>query len=202
MLQDIVTYISTLDPSLIYLVLFIFAFIENIFPPSPSDIVLVIGATLIANSPIGFVPILLLTGIGSAAGFISMYYIGEFLGDKLLRKGKIKFIKKESLEKADLWFNKYGYKIILINRFIPGTRAVISFFCGVHRLKQLPTFIYAAISSLIWNALLIWFGILLGKNISLIDNYLKTYSNIILVITAIVVVYFLFKFWRRKKSAK
>ncbi len=202
MLQDIVTYISTLDPSLIYLVLFVFAFIENIFPPSPSDIVLVIGATLIANSPIGFVPILLLTGIGSAAGFISMYYIGEFLGDKLLRKGKIKFIKKESLEKADLWFNKYGYKIILINRFIPGTRAVISFFCGVHRLKQLPTFIYAAISSLIWNALLIWFGILLGKNISLIDNYLKTYSNIILVITAIVVVYFLFKFWRRKKSAK
>jgi membrane protein DedA with SNARE-associated domain len=202
MLQDIVTYISTLDPSLIYLVLFIFAFIENIFPPSPSDVVLVIGATLIANSPIGFVPILLLTGIGSAAGFIAMYYIGEFLGDKLLRKGKIKFIKKESLEKADLWFNKYGYKIILINRFIPGTRAVISFFCGVHRLKQLPTFIYAAISSLIWNALLIWFGILLGKNISLIDYYLKTYSNIILVITAIVVVYFLFRFWRRKKSAK
>jgi membrane protein DedA with SNARE-associated domain len=202
MLQDIVTYISTLDPSLIYLVLFIFAFIENIFPPSPSDIVLVIGATLIANSPIGFVPILLLTGIGSAAGFIVMYYIGEFLGDKLLRKGKIKFIKKESLEKADLWFNKYGYKIILINRFIPGTRAVISFFCGVHRLKQLPTFIYAAISSLIWNALLIWFGILLGKNISLIDYYLKTYSNIILVITAIVVVYFLFRFWRRKKLAK
>lgn len=202
MLQDIVTYISTLDPSLIYLVLFIFAFIENIFPPSPSDVVLVIGATLIANSPIGFVPILLLTGIGSAAGFIAMYYIGEFLGDKLLRKGKIKFIKKESLEKADLWFNKYGYKIILINRFIPGTRAVISFFCGVHRLKQLPTFIYAAISSLIWNALLIWFGILLGKNISLIDYYLKTYSNIILVITAIVLVYFLFRFWRRKKSAK
>ncbi|MDQ7817490.1 MAG: DedA family protein [Melioribacteraceae bacterium] len=200
MLQDIVTYISTLDPSLIYLVLFFFAFIENIFPPSPSDVVLVIGATLIANSPIGFVPILLLTGIGSASGFIVMYFIGEFLGDKLLRKGKLKFIKKESLEKADLWFNKYGYKLILINRFIPGTRAVISFFCGVHRLKPLPTFIYAAISSFIWNALLIWFGILLGKNISLIDHYLNTYSNIILAITAIVVVYFLIRFWKRKKS--
>lgn len=202
MLQDIVTYISTLDPSLIYLILFFFAFIENIFPPSPSDIVLIIGATLIANSPIGFIPILLLTGIASSAGFIVMFFIGQFLGDKLLRKGKLKFIKKESLDKADLWFNKYGYKLILINRFIPGTRAVISFFCGVHKLKPIRTFIYAAISSLIWNALLIYFGILLGRNISLIDYYLKTYSNIILVITAMVLFYFLIRYWKRKRSKK
>lgn len=200
MLQDIVTYINTLDPSLIYLTLFFFAFIENIFPPSPSDIVLVIGATLIANTPIGFIPILLLTSIASSTGFIVMYFIGEFLGDKLLRKGKLKFIKKESLDKADLWFNKYGYKLILINRFIPGTRAVISFFCGVHKLKPLQTFIYAAISSLIWNALLIWFGILLGRNISLIDYYLKTYSNVVLIISAIVAIYFLIRYWKRKRS--
>lgn len=199
MLQDIIAYINTLDPALIYLVLFFFSFIENIVPPSPSDLVVVIGATLISHTPVGFIPILAVTTVGSAAGFIVMYYIGKFLGENLLRKGRLKFIKKESLEKADKWFHKYGYKIILINRFMPGTRAVVSFFSGVHMLKQGETFIFAAISSLFWNTILICLGIFLGNNIELIDHYLKTYSNIILAITAIIIVILIVRFLIRKK---
>lgn len=202
MLQEIISYISTLDPALIYFALFLFAFIENIFPPSPSDLVLVVGSAIVANTPAGFLPVLVLTSIGSGLGFIVMYYTGNFLGDKLLRKGKLKFIKQESLDKADIWFNKYGYKIILINRFIPGTRAVISFFCGVHKLKPLPTFFFAALSSLLWNSALIWLGIFLGRNIELIDSYLSTYSNIALVIAALAALYFIYKYLRRNRSSK
>jgi len=200
MLQDILSYISTLDPAVIYLVLFFFAFIENIFPPSPSDVVLVIGATLIANTPIGFVPILAVTSIGSAVGFIVMYYIGKFLGEKLIRKGKLKFLKKDSLDKTDEWFSKYGYNLILINRFLPGTRAVISFFCGVHRLKPAKTFLYATLSSFVWNIILISLGAALGNNIELIDKYLGAYSNIGLIISAIVIGFVLYKIWKKKKS--
>lgn len=200
MLQEILSYISTLDPVVIYFVLFFFAFIENIFPPSPSDVVLVIGATLIANTPIGFVPILAITSVGSAVGFIVMYLIGEFLGEKLVRKGKLKFLKQDSLDKTDEWFHKYGYNLILINRFMPGTRAVISFFCGVHRLKPAKTFLYASLSSFVWNAILISLGAALGNNIELIDKYLGTYSNIGLGITAIVIGFVLYKFWQKKKS--
>ncbi len=200
MLQDILVYISTLDPAVIYLVLFFFAFIENIFPPSPSDVVLVIGATLISNSPIGFLPILITTSVGSAVGFIVMYYVGEYLGENLIRKGKFKFLKKDSLEKTDEWFSKYGYNLILINRFIPGTRAVISFFCGVHRLKPAKTFLFAALSSFVWNVLLISLGIALGNNIEMIDRYLGTYSNIGLGITAIILGFVLYKYWKKKKT--
>ncbi|NOX67207.1 MAG: DedA family protein, partial [Chlorobi bacterium] len=53
MLQDTLLYMSSLDPILIYLILFLFAFIENIFPPSPSDVVVVIGASLIATTTMG-----------------------------------------------------------------------------------------------------------------------------------------------------
>lgn len=200
MLQEILSYISTLDPAVVYLVLFFFAFIENIFPPSPSDVVLVIGSTLIANTPIGFIPILLITSVGSGIGFIAMYYIGEFMGEKLIRKGKLKFLKKESLDKTDGWFSKYGYNLILLNRFMPGTRAVISFFCGVHRLQPTKTFIFAAFSSFVWNAILISLGIALGNNIELIDKYLGTYSNIGLAVTAIVIAFILYKIWKKKKS--
>lgn len=201
MLQQIISYISTLDPALVYVVLFFFAFIENIFPPSPSDVVVVVGATLVANSTLGFIPILILTTIGSTIGFVVMYFIGEFFGGKILRAGKLKFITKEGLDKADSWFHKYGYKLILINRFMPGTRAVMSFFSGVHRLKQTPTFIYAAVSSFFWNAFLIFIGIMVGRNVDLIDKYLKTYENIFLVIMVLVVSVILIRFlWKRRKN--
>jgi membrane protein DedA with SNARE-associated domain len=200
MLEQIISYISNLDPAIIYLVLFFFSFIENIFPPSPSDVVVVIGSTLIAHSAMGFIPILLVTSFASALGFIVMYFIGEFSGEKIIRKGKLKFLKQEYLEKADLWFHKYGYNLILINRFMPGTRAVISFFCGVHRLKPIRSFVYAAVSSFFWNIILISLGIALGNNVHLIDKYLSTYSNIILVISILVVGFVVYKFWRKKKN--
>jgi membrane protein DedA with SNARE-associated domain len=202
MLHEIISYIGSLDPALIYLVLFFFAFIENIFPPSPSDFVVLFGATLIANSTLGFIPILLITSVGSGLGFIVMYLIGEFFGEKIIRKGKFKFIKEEYLIKADTFFHKYGYNIILINRFLPGTRAVVSFFCGVHRLKPMRTFIYAGLSSFIWNGLLILLGIKLGENLPLIDSYLSKYSLIILLLTALVIVSVLIRFWMKKKKEK
>ncbi len=202
MLQEIISYISSLDPALIYVVLFFFAFIENIFPPSPSDFVLLVGATLISKSTLGFIPILLLTSVGSAIGFIVMYLIGEFLGEKLLRSGKLKFIKQESLDKADRFFHKYGYNIILINRFLPGTRAVVSFFSGVHKLKPTRTFIYAGVSSFVWNAILIFLGIQLGNNLELVDKYLSEYSQIILSITAVVIIFVLVRFWLKRKKSK
>ena len=202
MLQQIISYISTLDPALIYVVLFFFAFIENILPPSPSDFVVLFGATLIANSTLGFIPILLITSVGSALGFIVMYFIGEFLGEKLLRSGKFRFIKQESLDKADRFFHKYGYNIILINRFLPGTRAVVSFFSGVHRLKPTRTFIYAAVSSFVWNAILIFLGIQLGNNLELVDKYLSEYSQIILSITGLIIIFVLVRFWMKKKKSK
>ena len=202
MLEQIISYISTLDPALIYVVLFFFAFIENILPPSPSDFVVIFGATLIANSTLGFIPILLITSVGSAIGFIVMYLVGEFLGEKLLRSGKFKFIKQESLDKADRFFHKYGYNIILINRFLPGTRAVVSFFSGVHKLKPTRTFIYAAVSSFVWNAILIFLGIQLGNNLELVDKYLSDYSQIILTITGLIIIIVLVRFWMKKKKSE
>ena len=202
MLEQIISYISSLDPALIYFALFFFAFIENIFPPSPSDFVVLFGATLIAHSTLGFIPILILTSIGSGVGFVVMYLIGEFFGERILRKGRFKFITEESLNKADRFFHKYGYNIILINRFLPGTRAVVSFFSGVHRLKPARTFAYAAVSSFFWNALLIFLGIKLGENLKLVDSYLARYSQIVIVLTALILAFFLIRYWLKKKKSK
>ena len=201
MLEEILSYISSVDVEVIYLILILFAFIENVFPPSPSDVVIVVGSSLIATTDLAYFPILILTSVGSALGFILMYYVGKLLGENLLRKGKIKFIHQDDIAKADRWFHKWGYKLILVNRFLPGTRSVISFFSGVHELNIYRTFIYAAISAFAWNAIIIWLGMIVGHNVELIDYYLSTYSTIIGILTVIVIAGVLIKiFWRKKKE--
>ena len=200
MLEEILLYIGSLDTVWIYLILFFFAFIENVFPPSPSDVVVVVGASLIASTSVGFIPVLLITSVGSALGFILMYYIGFFLSEKVLRTGRIKFIEKSSLEKTDAWFSKYGYWIILANRFLPGTRSVISFFSGVHELDVKKTFIFALISAFLWNILIIYVGMTLGNNVELIDYYLTTYSNIVVGVTILILLLLLIRFLIKKRK--
>lgn len=200
MLEEILVLISSLDATWIYLLLFFFAFIENVFPPSPSDVVIVVGASLIATTSIEFIPVLFITSVGSAIGFILMYYVGYFLSEKVLRSGKLKFVSQDALNKTDEWFSKYGYWIILVNRFLPGTRSVISFFSGVHELHVGKTFIFALISAFVWNIIIIYLGMTLGNNVELIDYYLKTYSNIGIGITILAGIIFGIRYFLKKKK--
>jgi len=192
---------SNLDPFLIYVILFLFAFTENIFPPSPSDVIVVVGASLIATTTLEFIPVLLITSIGSSLGFMLMYFMGKIFGEKIIRSGKLKFITQEGLSNTDIWFNKWGYKLIIANRFLPGTRSVISFFAGVYELEIIKTFVFSTISAFAWNILIIEAGIFLGNNVETIDYYLSTYSLIGTIIAIIVAVYFAFKYFVKRKNS-
>lgn len=200
MLEEILLYIGSLSNTWIYVILFFFAFIENIFPPSPSDVVVVVGASLITSNGLGFLPVLLITSIGSALGFILMYYVGFFLSEKILRTRKLKFVNQDAIHKTDLWFAKYGYWIVLANRFLPGTRSVISFFSGVHELHIIKTFFYALISAFAWNVIIIKLGMVLGNNVELIDYYLTAYSNIIVALTVILLIIFGIRYYLKNKK--
>jgi membrane protein DedA with SNARE-associated domain len=202
MVENILTSISSLSPLLIYIVLFFFSYVENVFPPSPSDLVVVIGGSLIATHAISFVPTLIITTVGSVLGFMTLYYLGSALDKKVIKTGKIKFISIEAVEKVENWFGKYGYAIILANRFLPGTRSVISFFAGLSELKVVKTVILATISALLWNAIIINLGVVFGNNIELVDFYLSRYQEIVLILTGLVIIFFAVRHFFFKKNNK
>ena len=176
MIENILNHISDLSPFLIYLILFLFSYVENVFPPSPSDLVVVIGGSLISTESIHFVPTLIFTTVGSVLGFMTLYFIGSQLDKKVVRAGKIKFISADAVEKVEKWFGKYGYATIAVNRFIPGTRSVISFFAGLSELKVSLTVILATISAAVWNAVMLYLGIIFGDNIERVDFH-QLYQN-------------------------
>lgn len=202
MFEDILNNISSFTPFWVYVTLFFFAFVENVFPPSPSDLVVVIGGSLVSTGVISFIPTLLLTTIGSVVGFMILFYFGSTVDRKVVHSGKYKYIPVDAIEKVELWFKKYGYYVIIANRFMPGTRSVISFFAGMSSLNVKKTLLLAAISALVWNAIIIYLGYVFGNNVEVVDKYLSTYSNIAISITVVVVIILVVKFYLSRKKNK
>ena len=201
-MDNFIAYLQTLDPTLICVIVFSIAFIENVFPPSPSDSIIVFAGSLVGIGRIGFVETLLWSTAGSTLGFVVMYKIGDWFGAKILEQGKIKFIPVESVRKVDAWFRRYGYWIIIANRFLAGTRAVVSFFAGMAELRMLPTVVLSALSALVWNAMLIGGGYYLGSNWREIFVYLSTYSKLITAVIAVIALVFLVRSLLRRNARK
>jgi len=202
MFEDILTRISTFPPFWIYITLFFFAFVENVFPPSPSDVVTVIGGSLVGAGAINFLLALVFTTLGSILGFALMFYIGATVDKKLIHSGRFRFIPVESLNKVEVWFRKYGYFIVVVNRFMPGTRAVISFFAGMSNLDPQKTILLCFVSALLWNTIMLYLGFIFGDNVAKVDEYLTTYQNIVIAVTAVVLIFFIVRlFFRKRKTA-
>ncbi len=188
MLETLVTYLQSIPPEGVLLFALGITFLENIFPPSPSDTLLVFCGTLVGLGTLGFLPLWIVATVGSVAGFLTMYFVGRFLGKHITQWRIFRFISEDALEQVERWFQRYGYWLIVANRFLSGTRAVISFFAGVSRLRFDITLVLSSISSLIWNALLIYAGALFGENWQTIAMYLEIYGKTITSIIALLVV--------------
>jgi membrane protein DedA with SNARE-associated domain len=195
--EEFINNLAQLNPIWVYIAVAAIAYIENIFPPFPSDVVVVFAGSLVGLGTIDFTSALLLATVASTIGFLSMYKIGDWFGDKILEAGRIKFLPKESVLKVEVWFRRYGYFVIVANRFLAGTRAVVSFFAGMSELSLLKTTILSFLSALVWNAILLIAGQKLGQNWQAISFYLETYSRtvttIIIVVVLILVARYLYK---------
>ena len=199
-MEELIRRLSTLNPTWLYLSVGGIAFLENIFPPFPSDVFVVFAGSLAGIGAVDFWWMLLVTTIGSTVGFMAMYKIGDWFGLRILETGKLKFIPTDSVHKIEGWFRKYGYVIIIANRFLSGTRAVVSFFAGMSELKLPVTTVLCFLSALVWNFLLLFAGQKLGQNWKVIFFYMETYSKTVSGIILIIVLLFVARFVYRKSN--
>jgi membrane protein DedA with SNARE-associated domain len=200
MLESIIQTLSELPPAGIFIVTFLVAYIENLFPPSPSDLILVFIGTLCGIDTVTFLPTIVVATSGSVLGFASAYWIGRKYGRALIDKGWVPFITTSLLEKVYRWFEKYHGLIIIGNRFLAGTRAVISFAAGMTRLPFPRTALYSTLGAFAWNSLLIWIGMQVGTRWREIDKILSAYGWVVTGIIATIVIIFIVRKLRRRTA--
>ncbi len=199
-MEQLIQHLQALSPLLIYVTLFAIACIENLFPPAPSDMVIVFGGTLVSLGRVDFIPALLWATAGSTVGFMIMYKVGEWFGERILTRHRPKFLPAESIKKVETWFARYGYGIIVANRFLAGTRAVVSFFAGMSELKLGETTLLCFVSALAWNSVLLGAGYALGNNWERIGFFLSTYSQIVTGVVVVAVLIWAIRYFSTKNG--
>ncbi len=187
--------------TLVYLTLFLSAYIENIFPPIPGDTVTVIGAYFVGTGKLNFWWVYLSTSLGSIAGFMTLYGIAYWLQWQFIDRYRPTWVHQSHLDRVESWFQRYGYWVVLMNRFLSGARSVISIVAGLSKLNGFLVFFFAAISVLLWNGALIYIGAFLGKSWEEIVEYVQMYNKIILVVVVMIAIgVIIFYVYKNRKS--
>jgi membrane protein DedA with SNARE-associated domain len=201
MIEFLENLFSGISPAMTYLILGISAFTENVLPPIPGDTVVVLGAYLVSIGQLNFWGVYISTTVGSVIGFVTMYYIGRRFGRSFIyKKSRAKVFKEEDIRKVEVWFGKWGYWVIVANRFLSGTRSVISLFAGLFHLNAIFVIGLSLVSALIWNGLLLFAGMLVGKNWSIISDIISQYNTILIVLTISIVGYVIYRKFYKKNS--
>ncbi len=200
--EEIIQYLTSTHFPLLYvfLIAFLAPFVENLLPPAPGDSLLVFVGTIVGLGKADFTLILLTATIGSTLGFLVMFLLGRYFGDKIVNSNRFKFINEKNMRKPRRWFHKYGYKVIVVNRFLSGTRSVISFLAGISNMRLRYSIVLAAISSLIWNSLLIYLGMVFGDNWRFVYDKVQEYGLYIAPVAIIIIGYYVYKFFKSPES--
>lgn len=164
--------------------------------------IIVFGGALAATERGNFLATLLSATFGSLVGFMAMYGIGSGLGTWVLEKRKPKFLPLDGIHRIEKWFTHYGYWLIVANRFLSGTRAIISLFAGMSHLDLLKTSILSFASALVWNTILVYAGYSLGNHWEKIGSYLQAYSKAVTIIVVIFLVGAAARYMLRKRKSK
>ena len=162
--NDIIAFLLPRNDLFLYGFLFVSAVVENLFPPIPGDTITAFGAFMVGTGRLAYLPVFLVTTAGSVCGFTMLVLVGRLLEREFFMKKNYRFFSAESIVSAEQWFGRYGYFVVLANRFLPGVRSVISLVSGISRLNLWYVLLLATVSASVWNLIWIQVGFLLGNN--------------------------------------
>lgn len=161
-------------------------FLENLFPPIPSELIMPFAGFTVHKGEMAFIPAVLAGIIGTILGAFPWYYIGKFVSEERLehladKYGKWISVSSKDIHRANDWFNKHGVKAVLFCRLVPGVRTLISLPAGINGMALAPFVLYSTIGTTVWVVFLTTIGYVLGDNYELVDQYLGPVSKIVLL---------------------
>jgi membrane protein DedA with SNARE-associated domain len=181
-----VEWITSTMEAMGYLGIGLLMFLENLFPPIPSELIMPLAGFTVSQGKMNFQYAVLAGVLGTMIGALPWYYAGKFVGEARLRQladryGKWADISSEDIDKANRWFYKHGAKAVFFCRLVPGVRTVISLPAGISNLPIGIFLLYSTVGTTLWVVLLTYAGYALGENYDVVDEYLGPVSKIVLI---------------------
>ncbi|HEY0659554.1 MAG TPA: DedA family protein [Pyrinomonadaceae bacterium] len=194
-------WIMNLIGSMGYFGIVFLMFVENVFPPIPSEFIMPLAGFMVTQNKFSLVGIIIAGTLGSVLGALPLYYLGKKLGEERIknfadRHGKWLTLSREDIDKSQKWFDRHGAGAVFFCRLVPGIRSFISIPAGINRMNMLSFLFFTVLGSAIWTSILAYAGYFLGSNFREVENYLDVVTYV--VFGAIIALYL----WRIFKSGK
>ena len=205
LLNAIKIWVEQIISSMGYVGLYLVMFLENVFPPIPSEVVLPLAGSLTLTGRFSIFWITIIGMLGSLTGAFLFYGLGKWLGEPRVRIlmekfGRYALLSTNDLDRSLEWFDKYDDWVIFFSRMVPIVRSLISIPAGIAAMDITKFSFFTILGTALWSFLLALGGRLLGEQWPLIAEYINTYQNIVLVVTVFAVLLFIgLRLFKKKK---
>ena len=177
-----------------YFGMFLAMILEAVIIIIPSELILATGGILASQNIFSFFGALLTGVIGSVFCAIIIYLMGYYGGRPFIDKyGKYFFMKKEDIEKAEDWFQKYGMLASFIGRNFPIVRTFISLPIGMMHLSFWPFVLYTTLGSIPWTFAFVYVGYSLGNNWVILQEYTSRLKVPIYILLFLLIVRYIYR---------
>ena len=195
-------WITQLMGSMGYLAVVFLMFLENVFPPIPSELIMPLAGFTATQGRLSLVGVIIAGTIGSVLGALPLYYVGKTIGEKRLKEwadkhGKWLTVSSDDIDKANGWFEKHGFIAVGIGRLIPGVRSLIAVPAGIEKMNLGLFVLYTALGSGVWAAALAYAGYVLGGNYQKVEKFVGPATYVVL---GIVVAVYIFRVVKQHKK--
>ncbi|QNM82741.1 DedA family protein [Sphingomonas sabuli] len=166
-------------------------FLETVFPPIPSEIIMTVAGVTAANGKLDLMMVILSGTAGAMLGNIFWYLAARALGIQRLRPfiqkyGKWLTLTWRDIERAHDWMDRRGALFVMVGRVIPSIRSLVSVPAGLLDMRFKSFVIASTIGTFAWTALLAGAGFQLKSSFEQVDQFITPFANTVLVTMVLV----------------
>lgn len=146
-----------------YVYLFIAMGVANLVPPLPAEATIPFAAALFDQHGMRVPWAIAAAALGLVVGTLPFYYLGRLAGETRVKRflagpGRWLLIRPVDIDRSGRWFRRRGGMLVIVGRFIPGMRSMISLPAGFHRMPFGRFLLFTIIGSTLWATALVLAG--------------------------------------------
>lgn len=172
-------------------------FLETVFPPIPSEIIMPLAGVHAAEGELELSLVILSGTAGAMLGNIFWYLAARALGIERLRPiiarhGKWLTVNWAEVQRAQRWMERHGIAFVLLGRLVPTVRSLVSIPAGLLKMRFRDFVIASTLGTFAWTALLAGAGFRLKSDFEQVDQFVTPLANTVLVLIVVGYVWRLF----------
>lgn len=162
-------------------------FLETLFPPIPSEVIMPIAGVAAANGQLNLWLVILSGTAGAMLGNIFWYLAARAIGLERLkplidRHGRWLTVNWREVQRAQRWFERRGVAFVLIGRLIPTMRSLVSVPAGLLKMRFRDFLIASTLGTFAWTAILAGAGYRLKSDFDAVDQFIAPVADAVLLV--------------------